>query len=89
MFGLPEETILFYDETMPGVNDGQFLIDAPEVNITGLTITTVSANLAIAIHDLGDNIKCGNSVISPDFYSTISHVKLDHFDRNRINPFNW
>ncbi|MEP7340642.1 MAG: DNA methyltransferase [Acidobacteriota bacterium] len=42
-----------------------------------------------ALPDLGDNIKCGNSLIGPDFYD---REQLDFFDeeeRLRINDFNW
>jgi len=40
-----------------------------------------------ALPDLGDNIKCGNSLIGPDFYQQQS--MLDDEDRNRINVFDW
>jgi type I restriction-modification system DNA methylase subunit len=42
-----------------------------------------------ALPDLGDNIKCGNSLIGPDFYD---HAQLDIFDdeeRYRLNAFDW
>ncbi|GJL77223.1 MAG: adenine methyltransferase [Nitrospinaceae bacterium] len=42
-----------------------------------------------ALPDLGDNIKCGNSLIGPDFYD---HQQTDLFDeeeRYRINVFDW
>jgi hypothetical protein len=40
-----------------------------------------------ALPDLGDNIKCGNSLIGPDFYN--QQTMLDEEDRYRINVFDW
>jgi type I restriction-modification system DNA methylase subunit len=40
-----------------------------------------------ALPDLGDNIKCGNSLIGYDFYEQTE--MLDQKDRNEINPFDW
>jgi type I restriction-modification system DNA methylase subunit len=40
-----------------------------------------------ALPDLGDNIKCGNSLIGYDFYEQTT--MLDQEDRNQINPFDW
>jgi len=39
-----------------------------------------------ALPDLGDNIKCGNSLIGPEIYSEIE-VEADEI--RRINPFDW
>ncbi len=39
--------------------------------------------------DLGKNIKCGNSLIGPDFYETAQLDFLDDNDRARINVFDW
>ena len=39
--------------------------------------------------DLGRNIKCGNSLIGPDFYGTTQLDFLDDNDRARINVFDW
>ncbi len=39
--------------------------------------------------DLGRNIKCGNSLIGPDFYETTQLDFLDDNDRARINVFDW
>lgn len=39
--------------------------------------------------DLGRNIKCGNSLIGPDFYETVQLDFLDDNDRARINVFDW
>jgi type I restriction-modification system DNA methylase subunit len=41
-----------------------------------------------ALPDLGDNIKCGNSLIAPDFYRQ-QLLPLDEEDRYRINVFDW
>jgi hypothetical protein len=38
--------------------------------------------------DLGRNIKCGNSLIGPDFYEQKS-LSLDDIERARINVFDW
>ncbi len=38
--------------------------------------------------DLGRNIKCGNSLIGPDFYEQES-LALDDIERARINVFDW
>ena len=40
-----------------------------------------------ALPDLSSNIKCGNSLIGPDFYEQAS--MLDEEERYRINPFDW
>jgi hypothetical protein len=40
-----------------------------------------------ALPDLGDNIKCGNSLIGPDFYQ--QQTTLDDEERMRINAFDW
>jgi len=40
-----------------------------------------------ALPDLGDNIKCGNSLIGPDFYQ--QQTMLDDEDRYRVNVFDW
>ncbi len=39
-----------------------------------------------ALPDLGDNIKCGNSLIGPDIYGA---MELEPEDIRRINPFDW
>lgn len=41
-----------------------------------------------ALPDLGDNIKCGNSLIGPDFYQQ-QLLPLDEEQRYRINVFDW
>jgi hypothetical protein len=42
-----------------------------------------------ALPDLGDNIKCGNSLIGPDFYESQQMSLLDDEERYRINAFDW
>ena len=39
--------------------------------------------------DLGSNIKCGNSLIGPDFYENQSMDLFDEKERYRINVFDW
>jgi len=42
-----------------------------------------------ALPDLGGNIKCGNSLIGPDFYENQQLDLLDDEERYRINVFDW
>jgi len=42
-----------------------------------------------ALPDLGNNIKCGNSLIAPDFYQNQQMLLLDEDERFRINVFDW
>ena len=42
-----------------------------------------------ALPDLGQNIKCGNSLIGPDFYAGSSPTFLDDEEQHRINAFDW
>jgi type I restriction-modification system DNA methylase subunit len=42
-----------------------------------------------ALPDLSDNIKCGNSLIGPDFYQNQQMSLLDDEERYRINVFDW
>jgi hypothetical protein len=42
-----------------------------------------------ALPDLGSNIKCGNSLIGPDFYQGKQMNLLDPEEMYRINPFDW
>ncbi|MBC8233717.1 N-6 DNA methylase [bacterium] len=39
--------------------------------------------------DLGNNIKCGNSLIGPDFYDSQQVTLLDEEEMYRINVFDW
>jgi predicted type IV restriction endonuclease len=42
-----------------------------------------------ALPDLGANIKCGNSLIGPDFYDNTQMNLFDEEERLRINVFDW
>ncbi|MDQ7780332.1 MAG: TaqI-like C-terminal specificity domain-containing protein, partial [Planctomycetota bacterium] len=42
-----------------------------------------------ALPDLGNNIKCGNSLIAPDFYDDPKNAALGTEERLRINAFDW
>jgi len=42
-----------------------------------------------ALPDLGHNIKCGNSLIGPDFYDQQDLGLMDEEERYRINVFDW
>ncbi len=42
-----------------------------------------------ALPDLSANIKCGNSLIGPDFYENEQMVLLDEEEHYRINVFDW
>jgi hypothetical protein len=42
-----------------------------------------------ALPDLGNNIKCGNSLIGPDFYDNQQMFLMDEEDRYRVNVFDW
>ena len=42
-----------------------------------------------ALPDLGYNIKCGNSLIGPDFFENRDPDSIDPEEYRRINPFDW
>jgi hypothetical protein len=42
-----------------------------------------------ALPDLGNNIKCGNSLIGPDFYEDKEPESVTDELRQKINPFDW
>jgi len=42
-----------------------------------------------ALPDLGNNIKCGNSIIGPDFYDSYESGMFDREGHHRVNIFNW
>ena len=42
-----------------------------------------------ALPDLSNNIKCGNSLIGPDFYDQMEMQFLDDEEKMRINVFDW
>ena len=76
-------------------------IDPQAVEVTKLSLhlkvlegeseQTVSMQLKLfqerALPDLGNNIKCGNSLIGPDFYD--GQTTFDMEERLRINAFDW
>ena len=61
--------------------------------LEGEDAESVGQNLKLwherALPDLGDNIKCGNSLIGPDFYQYHQLDLLDEEERLRINVFDW
>jgi len=42
-----------------------------------------------ALPDLGANVKCGNSLIAPDYYTPRQITFLDDAERYRVNAFDW
>lgn len=78
-------------------------IDAQAVEVTklslllkvleGETAETIQHELAAlrerALPDLGRNIKCGNSLIGPDFYDQQELGDLTEDERLRVNVFDW
>jgi type I restriction-modification system DNA methylase subunit len=42
-----------------------------------------------ALPDLGNNIKCGNSLIGPDFFDNLNPTSSTDELRQKINPFNY
>jgi Eco57I restriction-modification methylase len=78
-------------------------IDAQAVEVTKLSLLlkvlegeseqTLATQLRFyherALPDLGRNIKCGNSLIAPDFYDQQEMNFLDEEQRYRINVFDW
>ncbi len=78
-------------------------IDAQAVEVTklslllkvleGESVQTLDHQLRLfherALPDLAANIKCGNSLIGPDFYDNQQLPLLDDDERYRINVFDW
>lgn len=78
-------------------------IDAQAVEVTKLSLLlkvlegeneqTLSNQLRLfrerALPDLANNIKCGNSLIGPDFYDNRQTGFFDDEERYRINVFDW
>ncbi|MGH7770636.1 MAG: Eco57I restriction-modification methylase domain-containing protein [Candidatus Binatia bacterium] len=78
-------------------------IDSQAVEVTKLSLLlrvlegeseeTIGKSLKLfrerALPDLGNNIKCGNSLIGPDFYQNQQMSLLDEEERYRINVFDW
>ena len=61
--------------------------------LEGETSETVGQTYKIfherALPDLGNNIKCGNSLIGPDFYENKDAASLNEELQQCINPFDW
>ena len=61
--------------------------------LEGQTENTLASQLKLfherALPDLGNNIKCGNSLIGPDFYENRQMSMLDDDERRKINIFDW
>jgi hypothetical protein len=59
--------------------------------LEGETEETLGQQLTLwrerALPDLGDNVKCGNSLIGPEYFS--SQLLPDEAEIRRINPFDW
>jgi hypothetical protein len=78
-------------------------IDPQAVEVTKLSLLlkvlegeneqTISRQLKMfherALPDLGSNIKCGNSLIGPDFYEGKQLSLMDDEERLRVNVFDW
>ena len=76
-------------------------IDSSAVEVTKLSLSlkvlegeneeTLNRQLRLfherALPDLGNNIKCGNSLIGPDYFT--SQLMPDPAELHRINPFDW
>ncbi|WP_263385953.1 Eco57I restriction-modification methylase domain-containing protein [Granulicella arctica] len=59
--------------------------------LEGETSQTIQPELIYqrALPDLGDNIKCGNSLIASDFYLQYQTALFDEDEQYRINVFDW
>jgi len=78
-------------------------IDANAVEVTKLSLLlkvlenenseTLTRQMGIwherALPNLSDNIKCGNSLIGPDFYDNQQGVLFDEEEALRVNVFDW
>jgi len=78
-------------------------IDTQAVEVTKLSLLlkvledenaeTIGKQLALfqerALPDLGSNIKCGNSLIGPDFYEGRQMDMFDEEEMYRVNVFDW
>ena len=42
-----------------------------------------------ALPDLGDNIKCGNSLIGPEYLDNLQSLFMDYEERGRVNLLDW
>ncbi len=61
--------------------------------LEGETDETLNTQISMfkerALPDLSNNIKCGNSLIGPDFYDQMEMNFLDEEEKLRINVFDW
>ena len=61
--------------------------------LEGESAENVDAGLRLfrerALPDLANNIKCGNSLIAPDFYDDVQMGLFDEEQRLKINVFDW
>jgi hypothetical protein len=72
-------------------------IDAQAVEVTKLSLllkvlegeTQLEIFHERVLPDLGDNIKCGNSLIGSDFYAQPDLPELDEDSRRQVNVFDW
>jgi hypothetical protein len=73
-------------------------IDTQAVEVTKLSlllrVLEGEKNLVLfhnerALPDLAGNIKCGNSLVGPDFYNGHQLTMFDEDERYRINAFDW
>ena len=78
-------------------------IDSQAVEVTKLSLLlkvlegesdeTINTTMKLfherVLPDLGNNIKCGNSLIGPDYYANQQMTFLDEEERNRVNAFDW
>ena len=71
-------------------------IDAQAVEVTKLSlllkvVENASGQLELGMQrilpDLGNNIKCGNSLVGEDYFE--GKLIVDNEERNRVNPFDW
>jgi hypothetical protein len=74
-------------------------IDTQAVEVTKLSLLlktlenenqdTLSLFRERALPDLGNNIKCGNSLVGHDFFENKDPASIDPDEYKRINPFDW
>ena len=57
--------------------------------LEGESMETVKSTHRRALPDLGNNIKCGNSLIAPDFFENPDIDSSDAELQKKINPFDW
>lgn len=61
--------------------------------LEGETSDSLSKQMSLfherALPSLANNIKCGNSLIGPDFYDQQQMVFMDEEERYRVNVFDW